>query len=153
MNKMLIRLVILLAVIGMVAGGYYLVQQIPEDESMIALAEVKRGDLVVKTFLRGELRAVRSLTLTAPNIGSQSQITQLAPAGALANRGNLIFELDDSERVAALEDSLLAVEKNPGRSEESRNPNSISAKARTRSRSFAPTSRCAAPSSRFAATS
>ena len=111
MNKMLIRLVILLAVIGMVAGGYYLVQQIPEDESMIALAEVKRGDLVVKTFLRGELRAVRSLTLTAPNIGSQSQITQLAPAGALANRGNLIFELDDSERVAALEDSLLAVEK------------------------------------------
>ncbi len=111
MNKMLIRLAILLAVIGMVAGGYYLVQQIPEDESTIALAEVKRGDLVVKTFLRGELRAVRSLTLTAPNIGAQSQITQLAPAGALANRGNLIFELDDSERVAALEDSLLAVEK------------------------------------------
>ena len=30
MNKMLIRLVILLAVIGMVAGGYYLVQQIPK---------------------------------------------------------------------------------------------------------------------------
>ena len=111
MNKMLIRLTILLAVIGMVAGGYYLVQQIPEDESTIALAEVKRGDLVVKTFLRGELRAVRSLTLTAPNIGTQSQITQLAPAGALAGRGNLIFELDDSERVAALEDSLLAVEK------------------------------------------
>ena len=64
MNKMLIRLTILLAVIGMVAGGYYLVQQIPEDESTIALAEVKRGDLVVKTFLRGELRAVRSNKFT-----------------------------------------------------------------------------------------
>jgi len=111
MTKILIRLSILLVVIGMVAGGYYLVQQIPEDESTIALAQVKRGDLVVKTFLRGELRAVRSLTLTAPNIGTQSQITQLAPAGSLANRGNLIFELDDSERVAALEDSLLSVEK------------------------------------------
>ncbi len=111
MNKTLIRLAILLVVIAMVAGGYYLIQQIPEGESTIALAEVKRGDLVVKTFLRGELRAVRSLTVTAPNIGTQSQITQLSPAGALANRGNLIFELDDSERVAALEDSLLAVEK------------------------------------------
>ncbi len=111
MTKILIRLCILLVVIGMVAGGYFLVQQIPEDESTIPLAQVKRGDLVVKTFLRGELRAVRSLTLTAPNIGTQSQITQLAPAGALANRGNLIFELDDSERVAALEDSLLSVEK------------------------------------------
>ncbi len=111
MTKILIRLCILLVVIGMVAGGYYLVQQMPEDESTIPLAQVKRGDLVVKTFLRGELRAVRSLTLTAPNIGTQSQITQLAPAGALANRANLIFELDDSERVAALEDSLLSVEK------------------------------------------
>jgi biotin carboxyl carrier protein len=111
MTKILIRLGILLVVIGMVAGGFYLVQQIPEDESTIPLAQVKRGDLVVKTFLRGELRAVRSLTLIAPNIGTQSQITQLAPAGSLANRGNLIFELDDSERVAALEDSLLSVEK------------------------------------------
>ena len=111
MTKILIRLGILLVVIGMVAGGFYLVQRIPEDESTIPLAQVKRGDLVVKTFLRGELRAVRSLTLTAPNIGTQSQITQLAPAGSLANRGNLIFELDDSERVAALEDSLLSVEK------------------------------------------
>jgi len=95
-----------------VAGAFYLVQQIPsEDEQEIALTEVMRGDLEVKTHFRGELQAVRSLTITAPNLGSQSQILQLAPAGALANRGDLLFELDDSERVAALEDDQLAVEK------------------------------------------
>ena len=110
MTKLLLRIATVLAAGALVAGGYFAWQSIPEDEQRFALAEVQRGDLVVKTYLRGELRAVRSLTLTAPNIGTQSQITQLAPTGALARHGDLIFELDDSERVAALEDSLLTVE-------------------------------------------
>ena len=110
MMKLLFRIAIVLAAGALVAAGYYALQQIPQDESEFALAEVRRGDLVVKTHLRGELRAVRSLTLVAPNLGSMSQVTQLAPTGSLARRGNLIFELDDSERVAALEDSMLSVE-------------------------------------------
>ena len=112
MKKLVVRLVVLLAVAGAVAGGYYLVQQFPETEKgpEFALIPVERGDLTVRTYLRGELRAVRSLTLTAPNLGSQSQVIQLAPAG-LAERGDLIIELDDSERVASLEDDLLSVEK------------------------------------------
>ena len=110
MAKLLFRIVLILAVAAVFAGGYFVWEQIPQAELEFALADVRRGDLVVKTHLRGELRAVRSLTLTAPNIGTQSQITQLAPTGALAKRGDLIFELDDSERVAALEDSLLSVE-------------------------------------------
>ncbi len=113
MRKIFIRLLILLAVAVAVAGAFYLVQRIPDTQGKeeLALAEVKRGDLTVETYFRGELRAVRSLTVTAPNLGSQSQITALAPAGSLAQRGNLIFELDDSERVAALEDDMLSVEK------------------------------------------
>ncbi len=110
MTKLLLRIAIVFVAGALAAGGYFVWQSLPEDEQSFALAEVQRGDLVVKTYLRGELRAVRSLTLTAPNIGTQSQITQLAPMGALARRGDLIFELDDSERVAALEDSLLTVE-------------------------------------------
>lgn len=112
MKKLFIRLLTLAIIAAAVAGAFYLVQQIPtEDEQEIALATVMRGDLEVKTHFRGELQAVRSLTITAPNLGSQSQILQLAPAGALASRGDLLFELDDSERVAALEDDQLAVEK------------------------------------------
>jgi HlyD family secretion protein len=111
MSKLIIRFLVLAVVIGLTYGGYYLVQNTSlGGEEEIALAEVRRGDLTVRSFFRGELRAVRSLTLTAPNLGSQSQVTALAPAGALAQRGNLIVELDDSERVAALEDDLLEVE-------------------------------------------
>lgn len=110
MIKLLIRIVIALVAAALVAGGYFIWDQIPREEREYALTEVRKGDLIVRTHLRGELRAVRSLTLTAPNIGTQSQVTQLAPTGSLAKRGDLIFELDDSERVAALEDSLLSVE-------------------------------------------
>ncbi len=113
MRKLITRLFLLAMVAAVVAGAYYLIQQIPSDDGVneLALIEVKRGDLTVNTHLRGELRAVRSLTLTAPNLGSQSQVIQLAPPGSLARRGSLIVELDDSERVAALEDDLLSVQK------------------------------------------
>lgn len=111
MKKIATRLLVLLITAGVVAGAVYLVQQIPKDEIEIAVAPVKRGDLEVKSFLRGELQAVRSLTLTAPNLGSTSQITRLAPQGALARHGDLILELDDSDRIAALEDSQLDVDK------------------------------------------
>lgn len=111
MRKLIIRILVLGTVAAIALGGFYLVRNASlGTEEEIALAEVKRGDLTVRSFFRGELRAVRSLTLTAPNLGSQSQVTKLAPAGALAKRGDLIVELDDSERVAALEDDLLEVE-------------------------------------------
>ena len=111
MRKLIVRIVVLGTIAAVVLGGFYLVQNASlGTKEEIALAEVRRGDLTVRSFFRGELRAVRSLTLTAPNLGSQSQVTKLAPAGALAKRGDLIVELDDSERVAALEDDLLEVE-------------------------------------------
>ena len=111
MKKLAVRLLILLVVAGVVAAGFYIIQRIPKEEDDIPLAEVKRGDLEVRTYLRGELRAVRSMTLTAPNLGSQSQITRLAPAGALAKAKDLIVEFDDSERRASLEDDELEVQR------------------------------------------
>ncbi len=111
MSKLIIRILVLAVVSAAVYGGFYFVQNTSfGGEEEVALAEVRRGDLTVRSFFRGELRAVRSLTLTAPNLGSQSQVIALAPAGALAQRGDLIIELDDSERVAALEDDRLEVE-------------------------------------------
>src|SRR5205814_4045732 len=67
-------------------------------------------DVVIRAYSRGELRAVRSVTVIAPNLYSAVQVTRLAPMGALANEKDLIVEFDDSERRAALEEDLLAVE-------------------------------------------
>ena len=111
MKRIAARLVVLLAAAGVVAAAYYLARRIPEPSSDFVLTPVRRGDLVVKTHFRGELRAVRSISLTAPNLGSVTQITKLAPSGALSAVGDLILELDDSERRAALEDAELEVER------------------------------------------
>jgi multidrug efflux pump subunit AcrA (membrane-fusion protein) len=71
---------------------------------------VRQSDVVVRAYTRGELRAVRQATLTAPNLFTTVQITRLAPIGALARESDLIIEFDDSERRAALEETLLEVE-------------------------------------------
>ncbi len=111
MRKIAARLVILLALAGVVAAGYYLVSRLPEAERAPATATVQRSDLTVRTYLRGELRAVRSTTLTAPNLGSVSQVTQLAAPGSLARPKDLIAEFDDSDRRVFLEDSQIDVSK------------------------------------------
>ena len=111
MKKVVARVVVLVALAGVVAAGFYLARQMPDSSSDFVLTPVRRGDLIVKTHFRGELRAVRTISLTAPNLGSVTQITQLAPSGALSAVGDLIFELDDSERRATLEDAELEVER------------------------------------------
>ena len=76
----------------------------------MATAKVRRGDVVVRAYSRGELRAVRTVSLIAPNLFSTVQVTKLAPLGSLAKEKDLIVEFDDSERRTALEETLLEVE-------------------------------------------
>jgi multidrug efflux pump subunit AcrA (membrane-fusion protein) len=109
MRSTLIRLIILLSVAAVAGMGYYLVKRIPERKVEVPVVQVKRGDLIIRSFVRGELRAVRSATLTTPNLGATTQVTRLAPAGALAQAKDLVVEFDDSELVASLEDAELEV--------------------------------------------
>src|SRR5437660_6352717 len=110
MKKAIIRLLLLLVVLGAAYGGYRYFEHMPQKQLPVANAKVRRGDVIVRAFSRGELRAVRSATLTAPNLFSTVQVTKLAPLGALAKEKDLIVEFDDSERRTALEEALLEVE-------------------------------------------
>src|SRR5713226_4773447 len=110
MKKFLFRAVILLFVLGAAWGAYLVVKQLPERQQQLATARVLRGDVVIRAYSRGELRAVRSVTLTAPNLFGTVQVTKLAPLGSLAHEKNLIVEFDDSERRAALEETELEVQ-------------------------------------------
>jgi len=110
MKKAIYRL-IGLAILA--AGGWYgyrFYKQLPEKQATIPVTKVQRGDVVIRAFTRGELRAVRSVTLYAPNLNGTVQVTSLAPVGALAKEKDLIIEYDDSERQAALEEARLSVQ-------------------------------------------
>jgi hypothetical protein len=76
----------------------------------VPTTRVRQGDVVVRSFARGELRAVRSATLTAPNLFGTVQVTRLAPMGAFAREKDLIVEFDDSEVLSRLEQRQLELE-------------------------------------------
>lgn len=110
MKKVLIRLIGILVLLGIGWGGYTFFKQLPQRQEQVATTKVRREDVVIRAYSRGELRAVRSVTLTAPNLFSTVQVTRLAPMGALAREKDLIVEFDDSERRAQLEEDMLEVE-------------------------------------------
>ncbi len=109
MRKFVTRLILLVAVAGVAGMGYYLVRKMPEKKLEIPITQVKRGDLTLRTFVRGELQAVRSVVLSAPNLGASTQITDLAPPGALAQVKDLVVEFDDAELQSSLEEEQLNV--------------------------------------------
>src|ERR1700730_14191165 len=110
MIKVIIRVFLALFVLGAAYGGYRYFERMPQRQLPVATAKVRRGDVVVRAYSRGELRAVRSATLNAPNLFSTVQLTKLAPLGSLAKEKDLIVEFDDSERRTALEETMLEVE-------------------------------------------
>ncbi len=110
MKKFLIRIVILAVIAGAACGGYTLFQQMPQRQQQIATTKVRRNDVVVRSYARGELRAVRSTTLIAPNLFGTVQVTKLAPLGSFAREKDLIVEFDDSEVNSRLEEKQLEID-------------------------------------------
>ena len=110
--KKLIKWVLLLAVLtvaGWYAYGY--VRKMPEKKQQaIPVATVRQGDVVIRAYTRGELRALRSEALVAPNLNGTVQVTRLAPLGAFAGEKNLIVEFDDSEVLSRIEETELGLE-------------------------------------------
>jgi len=65
----------------------------------VPTVQVKRGDLDMKMYETGELRASHSEMLTAPPIGGGAlQITHLLHTGATVKKGDLVMEFDPSEQ-------------------------------------------------------
>jgi HlyD family secretion protein len=110
MKKLIIRIVILGIIGGGAWYGYSLFQQMPARQDLVATAKVRQGDVVVRSYARGELRAVRSATLTAPNLFGTVQVTQLAPIGSFAREKDLVVEFDDAEVRSRLEEKELEIE-------------------------------------------
>ncbi len=109
--KKLIKWVLLLAVLA-VAGwyAYGYVRNLPEKKQAIPVATVRQGDVVIRAYTRGELRALRSESLVAPNLNGTVQVTRLAPLGAFAREKDLIVEFDDSEVLSRIEETQLGLE-------------------------------------------
>lgn len=107
MRKIIFRLILLGVVAGSAYGVWRFFRQLPERQTQVPTTRVRQGDVVIRTFARGELRAVRQAMLVAPNLFGTVQITKLAPLGAFAKEKDLIVEFDDSEVRSRLEEREL----------------------------------------------
>lgn len=101
----------LLLVLGLVYGGFKVYKQLPQEKQTMATTTVRKGDFVVRAYTRGELRAVRSATLTAPNLFGQTQITFLAPLGAFAREKDLVAAYDDTAVLSRVIESQIELDK------------------------------------------
>jgi HlyD family secretion protein len=110
MKKILVRGAVLLVVGAAAYGGYSVLNSLSGRQTEVATATVRQGDVVIRTFARGELQAIRSVTLTAPNLFGAVQVTRLAPLGSFAREKDLIVEFDDAELKSRLEEKQLEIE-------------------------------------------
>ncbi|QOY85273.1 HlyD family efflux transporter periplasmic adaptor subunit [Paludibaculum fermentans] len=110
MKKVVFRLILIAVVLGAGYGVYHFFQGMSARQQSLPTTKVRRGDVVVRSFTRGELRAVRTASLAAPNLFGTVQVTKLAPLGALAREKNLIVEFDDSEVLSRLESRQLELD-------------------------------------------
>ncbi len=109
-RKAIFRTSLLVVLAGGVYAGYRALQALPQRAREIATARVLRGDVVVRSYTRGELRAVRSVTLSAPNLFGTVQVTRIAPLGAFAREKDLVVEFDESEVRSRLEEKQLELD-------------------------------------------
>ena len=110
MKRVAARVAIVAVILGLVWAGYQIVRSLPESQRQVPTTRVRRGEVVVKAYARGELQAVRQVTLTAPNLFGTVQVTRLAPLGSFARVGDLIVEFDDAEVLSRLEERQLQLE-------------------------------------------
>jgi HlyD family secretion protein len=101
--------VILVAVTAAAAiwGGFRLIKStttvLASDASPVPTARVVRGPLDLAAYGTGELRAMRTMVLTAPVVGSTLRLVQMPATGDAVHMGDVIIEFDPTEQQYLLE--------------------------------------------------
>ncbi|HKF24178.1 MAG TPA: hypothetical protein VKE93_21580, partial [Candidatus Angelobacter sp.] len=86
--------VLLLAGLLLVAVGAVELQRTRAPH--VATADATRGKFVDYVQVRGEIKALRSVQLTAPSIGADLQIVKLVPTGTMVKAGDVVVQFDTS---------------------------------------------------------
>ena len=100
MNRRMLFIVLLAVVIASAAG---VARHRSNGGPTLPTAAVTRGTFIDYLQLRGEIRPIRSITLTAPSSGSDLQIVELAKNGAPVKAGDVVVQFDTTVQQRTLE--------------------------------------------------
>lgn len=76
---------------------------LPTTRSAVPTAKVVRGPLKLTVYASGELRAGRTVNLTAPPAGGQLRIVKLLQTGTPVKAGDVVLEFDPADQEFTLE--------------------------------------------------
>jgi HlyD family secretion protein len=108
-RKGMIVAIILLAGSGVVLGGVRLGKRSPT----VPTIEVKRGEFLDSTQFRGEVKALKSVTISAPAEAGDLQIVKVSPEGTVVKPGDVVVEFDKTkteQELAQYQSSLKSAE-------------------------------------------
>jgi multidrug resistance efflux pump len=77
----------------------------PSASPVVPTGRVQKGQVQLKVYTTGELRAARSTQIVAPPIGGQLQLVGIAQSGQWISAGDPIVEFDPAEQEFQLEQS------------------------------------------------
>jgi len=104
MKKAIAVLVVLLTIAGVVAAVVVAAPRWSRaGAGAIPTAVVQKGTFVDYLQVRGEIRPVRSIVLTAPSSGIDMQIVELAPNGATVAAGDPVVQFDPTTQLRTIE--------------------------------------------------
>ena len=92
-SRAVLTLVAFLALATLLAGY---VGSLSRADADVPTATVTRGALIDAMEIRGEIRPVRSVVVTAPVQSGQPQIVQLAPTGTTVAQDDVLVRFDDT---------------------------------------------------------
>ncbi len=94
-RRIIINIVLLAVLAGGAYAGYRYTNQVEKVE--VAVARVRRSPFVISVKTRGEIKSVRSVTLTAPQVPSP-RIVRLAESGRPIKKGDVVVEFDAAQQ-------------------------------------------------------
>jgi HlyD family secretion protein len=92
-GKAAVIVVILLAGCGVLLGAMKLSKRTPT----VPTAEVTRGEFLDSVQFHGEVKALKSVTISAPAEAGDLQIVKLAPEGTAVKAGDVVVEFDKTK--------------------------------------------------------
>jgi len=99
-TKRTIAITLVVIVIASVAG----VARLRRDRGpVVPTAAVTKGTYIDYLQLRGEIKPIRSVTMTAPSSNSVLQIVEIARNGSTVNPGDLVVQFDTTTQLRTLE--------------------------------------------------
>lgn len=92
-RKVVVILVVFVAANAVVFGMVHYSGKAPS----VPTFEVKRGEFLDAMQFRGQLKAMKSITMTAPPNAGDLQILKIVPDGAVVKQGDVVVEFDPSK--------------------------------------------------------